>query len=137
MHQQNFLTFEIFAFNYSNKFYRVAERSSGAWETKCIAKERANKINETELKHICKQLGFNDVENVIHRFIDPIGNLTHIEKNYPRRAVKMSTRIPSTTVKLNDNFNLTLIPSSRDAKPIQWSQQDENSCFQLEIICDE
>lgn len=115
----------------------MAERSSGAWETKCIAKERANTIDQIELKRICKQLGFNDVENVIHRFIDPIGNTTHIERNYPRRPVKMSTRIPSTTVKLNDNFNLTLIPSSRDARPIEWNQKDENSCFQLEIICDE
>lgn len=134
--KRKFLTFQIFALNHSNKYYRVAERSSGAWETKCIAKERATKLNKTELKYICKQLGYDDVENVLHRIIDPIGNVTHIERNYPRRAVKISTRIPSSTVKLNDNFNVTLIPSSRSARPIEWNQQDENSCFQLEIICD-
>lgn len=115
----------------------MAERSSGTWETKCVEKGRATKLNQTELKQICKQLGFDDVDDVAHRLIDPIVNVTHIARNYPGRAVKMSTKLPPiSTVRLNHNFNLTLIPSTRNVKSIQWNQHDENSCFQLEVFCE-
>lgn len=120
---------------HSNKYYRVIERSNGEWQTKCIDKELGYNMNKYELSEVCRHFGFNLTKGIDHRLLDSITNQTHIQRNYQRNAIKMLPNIPKSTLKLNDNFNLTLFAPTHNPKPVKWDKIDEAKCYQLEVYC--
>lgn len=105
------------------------------WETKCLDKATGYSINKFELKEICKQIGYDSSYEISHRLLDPITNKTHIQTNYEMDAIKTVPKLPKSTVKLNDNFNLELAAPTQIQKTVKWDKHDEMNCLQVEIMC--
>lgn len=114
---------------FSSGYYRVAERSAGEWQTMCIKKPENPTMNS--LKAICKSLGFPAVTKVEFQLIDS----EQISSKY-RNSDKIVNTNQASMLRLNNNFNVTLLrPSQNESKIIPWDADDNKNCYQLEIKC--
>lgn len=132
------ITISYFFFNLNNilfcfhsGYYRVIERSAGEWQTKCLNKSEEPK--EEFLQEICKELGFPNATNILHRLLDPQQTVLNSEYRDP---IKIVSNVLPSHVKLNDKFQLPSFQLSRKpTKVMPWNDVDKANCNQLEINC--
>lgn len=113
----------------------VIEQSYGIWHTKCF--DKRSPINGTEIKDICASLGYRNTQNATWHTLDDqlYRNSKRARYNQPPSKVVVGHKYAP--IKLNDNFTLKYIRSSRSYGKLEpWEQVDDENCNQVEVNCD-
>lgn len=132
-----------------SQYGQVIEQTYGIWHTKCFPKTSPPSISE--VRDICKKLGYNPDRFPSYRLIDDatneakhtfevadrrgraFGNDTLVGKY--RDSTKALIVSKFSPLQLNEQLTLFLKPSRPIAELVRWNTTDSNRCFRLEIRC--
>lgn len=109
------------------------QRSSGVWHTKCIEKPNVPSFNE--ILAICEKLGYKNVTKADARVIDS----NQSSARYSQSPTKTVILNPFSVLSVNAQFSVNSFKPSREpfAKVAQWNGADDDSCYKLEINCNQ
>lgn len=124
------------------------QRSFGFWHTKCFPK--STPPSQEELENLCKELGFDNVTNVVGRITNSNKPFENLESKNPsnnstvipvefqmNNATKVVAYSKFSAVKLNDGFTVHLRPSKPIAKLVTWDDGDHENCHRMDLKCEE
>ncbi|XP_075160655.1 serine protease nudel isoform X2 [Haematobia irritans] len=133
----------------SFKYGQVIEQSYGVWHTKCFPK--SSPPNVTEVRQICKKLGYNPYQQPSYRLIDDSLNEVIETREVPdqrgrsfssdnvadlyRPSTKAVIATKMSPLLLNDDLILFMKPSRPIAELERLSSSDSENCLRLEVKC--
>lgn len=84
---------------------------------------------------MCKKLGFNNTREISYNLIKTSGR--ELEKVYGNAGQKLQTFDSTSTLIVNESFNVTSFQPSRIASTrlVPWTTNDHELCNQMEIFC--
>lgn len=139
----NFTPASLIQFIFSDGFGEVVERSLGLWHTKCFPKSSAP--NQEDVEMLCRELGFNNVENlqaiVKGDIIDAkrngkFSNIKFIPVEFhSSNATKVVLYSKFSPTIINEAFTIHMKTNKPLGKIVAWEKDDHENCLRMEIKC--
>lgn len=114
----------------------------GLWHTKCFPK--SSEPTQDDVDEICKQLGFNDVQNsqAIIKGVpqddkkDKNSKITFVPVEFhSSNATKVILHSKFAATKINDKFTIHLKTDKPLGKIVSWEKDDHENCYRMEVKC--